>query len=298
MRKLLSLAATVLFAAALGACEQTPTTPEGTDQSSPSLEASGPSASSTAAANSSAAFKVWRQGFNHGTDGWYGMETPGQLGWCGTITQETRRSGDVAPSAGRGYAVVAQDGCNATWSGVFGTGLVGAPWGPGPGFAALFNPFPDGGYVVELDLYLDPSYQAVAPAEGTFVFEFPTWQGAVIGYSVSFGTLSDGAFHYLWLPVWESTGELLVDTYAVTEAGWYTFRFVFRDAGGSLAVDFELDDRRGRTLFTKEMTSTFYTGAAVSSFDPANVGTGYTWFTSISSGLDLPIDEYQVRRGQ
>lgn len=175
---------------------------------------------------------------------------------------------------------------------------MGASWAPGPQFSALFQPFPEGGYMVELDVYLGPSYEAVGPAEGTYVFEFPTWKGAVVGYSVSFGTLSNGSFHYLWMPVWEGDGELLVDTHPVTEAGWYAFRFVFQDHDGELAVDFELADRTGQTLFTKSMTSTFYGGTPVSDFATSNVATGYAWFTSISPGLVLPIDEYQVRRGR
>lgn len=296
MRKLIALMTTLVLAVFVGACDETPTMPDGAERPTASMEGHGPSTSSTSGlVNSNAPFKNWHQGFNHGTAGWYGMETAGELGWCGTVETRDRRSSDLAPSAGRGYAVVAQDGCNDLWSETYGAGLVGAPWAPGPAFSALGGPFPDAGYLMELDVYLDPSYEAVGPAAGTFVFEFPAWMGAVIGYSVSFMTLDDGAFHYLWLPVWEGDGELLVDTHPITEAGWYTFRFVFTDAGGSLAADFELADRGGATLFTKSMGSTFFSGTPVSDFDPANVGSGYTWFTSISRGLELPIDEYHVR---
>lgn len=297
MRRLLAFALAGLFAGVV-ACEETPTTPEAPSSTEAPAEISGVHGTSSmnGLLNSNAAFKNWKQGFNHGTGGWYGMETPDGLGWCGTIEQTMRRSGDVSPSAGRAYATVEQGGCNAHFSDMFGAGLVGVPWAPGPGFAALFNPMPADGYVHELDIYLDPSYEAVPPAEGTFVFEavFP-WEGAVIGYSVSF--FSGGAFNYLWIPVWEGDGELLVDSYSVTEAGWYTFRFVFSDDGGSLAVDFELADRTGGTLFTRSMSSTYYAGAPVSGFDPADVTTGYAWFTSVSRGLELPIDEYRVRRG-
>lgn len=297
MRQLLATGLVCLFVG-VSACEEGPTEPRASTDSEARAQISDLHglASSASMLNSSAPFRVWTQGFDHGTDGWYGQETSGELGWCGTVEQVTRPSGDVPPSAGRGYAAVSQGGCNAHWSGEFGP-LVGAPWAPGPQFSALFQPFPEGGYVVELDVYLDPSYEAVGPAEGTYVFEFPTWKGAVVGYSVSFGTLSNGSFHYLWMPVWEGDGELLVDIHPVTEAGWYTFRFVFQDHDGELAVDFELADRTGQTLFRKSMTSTFYGGTPVSDFATSNVATGYAWFTSISPGLELPIDEYRVRRG-
>lgn len=47
------------------------------------------------------------------------------------------------------------------------------------------------------------------------------------------------------------------------------------------------------------MTSHYYsTGSSPSDFAVAEVGTDYAWFTSISPGLELPIDEYRVRRGR
>lgn len=306
MTRLLALALAGLFAGVV-ACDEAPTTPEASSPTEAPAEISDVRGLSAIGGllNSNAAFKNWKQGFNHGTDGWYGMETPGGLGWCGTIEQVARGNGDVLSSTGRAYAAVTQGTCNGLWNSPppdgFGSGLVGAPWAPGPGFAALFNPMPADGYVMELDVYLDPAYEAVGPASGTFVFEAGSgpslWEGAVIGYSASFFELSSGAFNYLWMPVWEGDGELLVDSYRVTEAGWYTFRFVFSDDAGSLAVDFELADRTGGTLFTRSMNSTYFGGAPVSGFDPANVATGYTWFTSVSRGLELPIDEYRVRRG-
>lgn len=307
MRKLLTHVGTFLFLfGAVASCDDQPTSP---DQSLSDLTGSPVAASTSTGAlqassdgvlHSKAPFSNWYQGFNHGTAGWYGAETPGGLGWCGQIGQVAGRDGSVAPSAGRGYATVSQGSCNAHWSGVFGSELVGAPWAPGPKFAALFTTWSDGGYAMELDIYLDPAYEAVSPEEGTYVFEFPTWKGAVFGYSVSFATLDDGAFHYLWIPVMSGDEKLLVGEgeHEVTEAGWYTFRYVFSDDDGSLAVDFEFAQRRGGTVYTEALDALFYAPSlSPSDFSVSNVGTGYTWFTSISRGLTLPIDEYHVRQG-
>lgn len=293
------------LAFAVSACDEAPTTPASTGLDPAALEVGAPRSSTAGLTRSSAPFPVWHQGFDHGAEGWYGKEQPGELGWCGTIEAKhrVRGPGATAPSAGGGYAVVEQDVCNGLWDATYsgpplGT-LVGVPWAPGPGFAAIGHPMPEAGYTVELDIYLDPNtYDAVPPAAGTWVFEFPAWKGAVIGYSVSFVTLDDGAFHYLWAPVMEGDGSLVVNGHEVTEAGWYTFRYVFDDDGGSLDVVFELADRHGRTLFHKAADPTFYAGTPIGSFAAANVATGYAWFTSLSRGLELPIDEYRVRPGR
>lgn len=304
-RRFASLAVAFVVAIAVG-CEQTPTRPEASR--TPDIETRSPSLSSAAATQSKAPFKTWHQGFQHGTEGWYGAETPGGLGWCGSIEQVRRRGGSVAPSAGRAYAVVEQGVCNEHWSGLFGTTLRGAPWTPGPAFSTIANPWPEGGYVRELDIYLDPSWTANPLDSDTYVFE-PGAEAlqntTVLSYSVSFfGFSVDPAdpFRYVQVPVAPGSGKLLVgnDEYPITEAGWYTFRHVFsEDGGGNLQIRFELEARRGGTLHTEDVTSLYYRpGSSPSDFSVDEIGTGYSWFTSISPGLELPIDEYRVRRGR
>jgi len=80
------------------------------------------------------------------------------------------------------------------------------------------------------------------------------------------------------------------------EVGWYTFSFRFREVGGNLAVDFELT-HNGQVLFAQPMTTTAFFGEATSSYDINLVGTGYSWFDSISAGLQLPIDQHMYRPG-
>lgn len=298
-----SLALVVLVAAAM-ACERAPTGTEG----DPAPDLSELHASSTTSmTKSSAPFKVWHQGFNGDTEGWYGAETLEDLGWCGSIESVDRRSSGVRPSAGRGHAVVSQGSCNENWTSVYGPDLVGAPWSPGPALSALANPWPEGGYVVELDIYLDPDWTAAPLEEGTFVFEpgaDAVQNTTVFSYSVSFfGFTVDPAspFRYVQVPVSPGSENLLVgnDEYPVAEAGWYTFRHVFSENGdGNLQIRFELEARRGGTLHTEDVTSLYFTGSSPSDFAVAEVGTGYAWFTSISPGLALPIDEYRVRRGR
>lgn len=306
-----SLALAALVSTAM-ACEQAPT---GTEVV-PASELSDPhvSASTTSMTKSSASFKTWHQGFQHGTDGWYGGETPGELGWCGSIEQVRRGEGSVAPSAGRAHAVVVQGACNEHWSSLFniddnGTTiqLVGVPWSPGPAFSALANPWPEGGYVMELDIYLDPSWTPNPLDPDTYVFEPGSdafENSTVFSYSVTFFGLSldpTSPFRYVQVPVSPGSGNLLVgnDEYPVTEAGWYTFRHVFSENGdGNLQIRFELEARGGGILHTEDVTSLYYTGSSPSDFAVTEVGTGYAWFTSISPGLELPIDEYRVRRGR
>lgn len=289
LRPLLAL----LPAVSLGSCD-----PDGGPAAPSSASAYGTIESLT---HTGATFPTWHQGFNHDTEGWYGAGTPGELGWCGDIVRMT--GGDPRPSAGRGYAVVSQGVCNDLWDATYsfpGGTLVGAPWAPGPDFAALGESWPVGGYVVELDIWLDPAWDAVPPEEGTWVFEESiAGTGAVLGYSVSFQTPEDGAYHYLRVPVMPGDGRLVVgDGHEVTEPGWYTFRHVFRDEGGSLAVEFQIAEAHGGVLGTETVGAVYFEpGVSPSDFATDDVAPGYAWFTSISQGLDLPIDEYRVRRG-
>lgn len=224
VRRFASLAVACVVAIAVG-CEQTPTHPEASR--TPDAETPSPSMSSASATQSNAAFKTWHQGFQHGSEGWYGGETPGELGWCGSIEQVERGEGSIAPSVGRAYAVAAQGPCNEHWSDLFGSSLRGAPWTPGPGFSTIANPWPEGGYVGELDIYLDPSWTANPLESGTYVFEpgaDALQNTTVFSYSVSFfGFSLDPAdpFRYVQVPVASGSGKLLVgnDEYPVTEGG-------------------------------------------------------------------------------
>lgn len=236
-------------------------------------------ASSIAMANSRADFPSWVQGFNLDAGGWIGAATPGPAGWCGGIEAVSRDDSGLVPSAGNGYALVTHTPCNDYWSSHGFPGGSG-PYSPGAGYSTAF---PEGGFVTELDIHLDPTWASASP----------------FSYAASF-TLLDQAypdnFRYLLVPVSSDGRSLTVDGEEVTEAGWYTFRHRFMDDGGELAVRFELL-RHGETLFSKAVNSTSFTGESLESFDAENVGTGYLWFVHIAPGMELAIDEHRVRRG-
>jgi hypothetical protein len=220
-------------------------------------------------------YPTWHQGFEKNTAGWYDADTPGPEGWCGEITRYERGIGPVDPSVGYGYAVVANGACNDYW--MANGWPVSAPYAS---FGGYSESWPQSGFVSEIDVYLDPGWE----------------DGAGFDYYVSMRILDENTFRYVVFPVEKTNGALLVSGYEVSEAGWYTFRARFREQAGHLAVDLELA-QNGRVIFTQPVTATAFYGADPSSFEVTNVGTGYSWFDSISEGLNLPIDQHMYRPG-
>lgn len=283
-----------LVVVALAGCDDAPTAVDRADLAGDVTT----EASDAAAARSSSAFPNWTQGFNHDTEGWYGGETEGELGWCGTVERHDRGSGNVTPSAGRGYATVSQGPCNAFWAGQFGPDLVNAPGAYGPDFSNFSEEWPTAGFVQELDVYLDPDWEANPPPPPSVNFFAPP--GTVLTYAATVRELSADpfVFHYFGVPVLPGGDGLSILGHDVTEAGWYTFRHVFRDENGRLAVDFELAERRGGTLFSEPIATEFYTGVPTADLVPADLGSGYVWFAAIAHGLEVPIDEHRMRPGR
>ena len=225
---------------------------------------------------SNAPFALWYQGFETGTEGWVTDDVAGPAGWCGDI--EVVRDASMA-SAGRSFAVVSFGSCNAFWQ---NNGFSAS--GPSGLGAGILMPFPRGGYVMELDIYLDPSWTAgngFTLAVSLYLLDRPFPQG----------------FRYVMVPVTADGVGLHVAGRPVDDAGWYTFRYRVGSDGGQLALEFELADH-GQTLFSMPLATTAFTGEDTDSFTASNVGSGYFWFAAIADGLDLPIDEHRVRRGR
>lgn len=297
MRKLLSLMVAGLLVLTVGACEETPTDVD----LSPSPESM---------TNSNADFPVFHQGFEHNTEPWVDQDDEGLLGWCGTIERIDRRDGvDPAPSAGRGYATVENDGCNGFYRGIFGEAFTSAPAsGPNPDLSS--TRFPESGFVQQVDIYLDPEHPAgnetavIGPDGG---FAVTGTDDVVFNYANSLCVLGeDGTcpldafenvdFRYFAVQVTKENEDLFVAGREVKEAGWYTFRHVFGSDDGALTVDFELV-KDGRALFTESIESTFLSGEATSDLEVSDLGSGYVWFVSVADGLELPIDEHRLRPG-
>ncbi len=230
-------------------------------------------------ANSGADFAVWHQGFNHGTEGWITDQTEGDKGWCGDIEQVMRGDGDVAPSAGRAYATVSHGACNEFFAAAFPDGS--GPYSFGVDYSTAW---PTGGFVYELDIHLDPDWET-----GTFFVLAASFNQPALAYPTG--------LRYFMTSVTATPGGLMVGDHEVTDAGWYTFRYVFRSDGGSLAATFELADH-GRVLDAVALTTTAFSGESTADFDAEDVGTGYLWFAGLSEGLELPIDEHMMRHGR
>jgi hypothetical protein len=151
----------------------------------------------------------------------------------------------------------------------------------------MFNDFfPQGGYYNAIDVYLDPNWD----------------EGEGFEYTVSFQMVEDPFpnFHYLnFMSVRVEGGELWVGDYLVEEPEWYTFRHNFGSHDGAPEVDFEL-------LRNGDVMTAFGLEAALSpvndvlevvefyKFDIGDISNGYSWFSTITEGLQLPVDNYRV----
>lgn len=221
-------------------------------------------------------FVDWHQGFESGVEGWITDSTPGAEGWCGEIEHRDVSSGPVEPSEGEGYAVVRQGPCNAYWQETAGFDASG-PTTPGAGFPQAW---PDAGYTVEMDVYLDPG-------SGT---QFR------LAASVTLLNPEDPSspFRYFLTEVMPEGDGLSVLGEVVTEGRWHTLRYAFGDEDGVLTVNAELL-RDGEVVASAPVTTTAYSGEETSSFDVAELGTGYIFFETLGEETELAIDEYHVR---
>lgn len=228
------------------------------------------------AVNVASAATWWNQGFEVNTGGW--IDDNNDPGF-GHLVRVASGTGGIVSSSGAGHAQA--------------TGIL-TESGPFTRFDGYRSYWP-GAWTAEIDVYLDPAWPA----------------GKGFDYSVA-ATGANGAhrrdfiFHVTKdtstgkLLVGGSTGsnfapredlETLANHAEVTTAGWYTLQHVFRNDAGVLAVDLKLLNAGGTVLMTKTLSDP-------SDIIPAVVGGNrYGWFTFISDGLTLPIDEHQLCLG-
>lgn len=249
-------------------------------------------------------FPSWNQSFERNVDGWIGADVAGGGGWCGTVEHRSAAEGPIEPASGDGYAVAIGGPCND-----FYQEQDFPPNGPYSYGEAYSTSFPNGGFAMELDAYLDPEQD----------LEFTYW--------MSFSNLDQrdepgpprdddpegdfgnwaGSLRYQAVPVHAGGDAIVVGDEELTgaehrieEAGWFTFRHVFTEAGdGSVNVDFELL-RDGEVVFSATPDTAYTPEGAegptfpLSEIQAENVGTGYVWL-GLPGGAELPIDQHRVR---
>lgn len=223
-----------------------------------------------AAAVPASAVTSWFQGFEQDTSGWYdASDYPGY----GSIEQVASGTNGIASASGGWHAQV--------------NGGSRAPFSRFAGYSNTWT----GDWVAQIDVYLDPSW---ALGEG-------------FDYSVAAnGSDGDHQRDFIFHVTKDTTtGDLLVagsnntnfaprqdlenvtNHYEVTTAGWYTLQHVFRNDKGVLAVDLNLLDAAGTSLFTETRTDPADT-------IPAEVGGNrYAWFT-FDTVPDLAVDNHQL----
>ena len=230
-----------------------------------------------------AAFPSWEQDFDADTEEWVGDEVEGESGWCGTIEHQAADEGPYQPSVGDGYALAISGPCNEFYTEIFGEDFRSGP------FAAdtpLAEEWPEGGYVMELDVHLDPDeattfdhYNAVS------LLDVREEEGLV------------ASIRYFQTPVATENGTITVMGEEIDEPGWHTFRHTFSEgADGGLAVEFTLE-RDGEEVFAAPIEETgemdAEPGSPTSEFEVTNVGSGYIWL-HVPEGTEIAIDRYRV----
>lgn len=202
---------------------------------------------------------VFSQDFESDTSGWFDASNGGY----GGITRTSDGSGGF-------YATVTQN----------------ADGGPFTRFDGYRNAFP-GTYTASIDIYLDTSWSA----------------GSGFDYSVaSNGTDGNHQRDFIFHVTQDtSTGNLLVGASnnsnfdpredletlkhaAIGASGWYTFQQVFRNDSGQLAVDLNIFDSGGISVFTQTLTTAADT-------IPGEVGGNrYGWFTNVDIAGGIAVD--------
>ena len=238
-------------------------------------------------ADETATFPSFHQGFNHSLAPWGDAATADDdTGWCGDIELKSRKDGDIKPSAGAGYATVEFGVCNAFWE------SAGFPDGSAPATLdpALFSQvWPESGFVHQLDIYLDPADFDAGNAFDLFLGLYYTKY--------------DYPFDYYAINVSKEDGSLIVNgEYEVSEAGWYTFKqFYDKTEDGVLTAEFELQNNH-HTVYTTALQTTVMGNTELNIDDIYAegyiLGSGYMWFPYIAPGVELAIDEYQLRPGK
>lgn len=218
----------------------------------------------TFAAGVAAAAPVFQQGFETDASGWYANNSP--------VIRVASGTNGITSASGSFHATVGG----------------GAPTGAYTKFGGYRSTF-GAGFTAQVAVYLDTG---MADGSG---FDY-----SVAASQQDGNFLRDFIFH---VAKDSSTGKLLVagdnntnfatredlenlpNHYEVTQSGWYTFQSVFYDNAGALAVDLNLLNAGGTTLFTETRTNPADLIASVVG------GNRYGWFTFVDAEGGIAIDD-------
>jgi len=151
-----------------------------------------------------------------------------------------------------------------------------------------------GTWTAGIDVYLDPSWPsgqgfdysvAASGSDGNHQRDYIFHVGVVDGHGLLVNGSNNADFTTNPYKLVNENGG---NYYTVSNAGWYTLQHVFYDAGGYLAVDLNLLDSSGTTLWnaTRENTADTIPGEVG--------GNRYAWFTHIDVANGILVDNHQL----
>jgi hypothetical protein len=237
------------------------------------------------AANAAAPPGPYFNGFERDTAGWFdGADRAIIRQHSGYMNGGNYASG--IPSAdGQWHARLTDTtGCRYNCDGAF------TRWG---GYSSTF---PTGGYLTQLDIYLDVNWaaahtdyrfdwiSAINDNTGQFLRDFVFNVGTGPGFfqiQTSTNSTRSGANPFVPCPNPTAPPNSCRPAVVISTSGWYTFRHTFRDHAGTLAVDFDIFPHGTTTPILHE---TIFA-------DPMSVvgGNRYGWFSN-EEIPDLAID--------
>ena len=234
-------------------------------------------------------------GFENNTAGWYDSTSGGD----GTITRTPsgytnggQYASGIASAAGKWHARLTGDPCDHTPT----TNC----FGPFTRWGGYSSTFPSGGYLTQVDIYLDVDWAAthldyrfdwdssINDNTGNFlqdyVFNAGTSPAGPPGFFVNASTNAtrSGAYPENPCPSPSAPPNTCRTPAFISISGWYTFRHTFRNDAGMLAVDFDIFPLGGNTPVAHW---TIHPGHAISTVG----GNRYGWVV-IEEIADLPID--------
>lgn len=229
----------------------------------------------------------------------HGDSYPNEDGTCGCspdYSQDFSENADGWNSGG--------DYGNVTYISTDGNAsLTGTASGPYTYYGDGTSPYeyratwPTGGWYTTLDVYLDPNNWAdntgfdfsvaARKQDESHLRDYIFHVGVVNGYGLLVNASNNADFS---TNSYKLLNENEGNYYTVPTAGWYTFRHVFYDDNGALAVDLQLLDSGG------ELWSVTRTNAAdlIASIVGGN---SYGWFTHIDVSGEIMIDNQAIYRG-